>query len=75
VPEADHAGAEEAQKAEDGDDVHVGEHRGLAVELLVDVGLRGVGAGSGHGLLPPAVAAEEALQLADAGVEGTWLPA
>ena len=40
-----HAGAEDGEVL---DDVEVGEHGGLAMELVVDVGLGGVGAGSDH---------------------------
>ena len=41
-----HAGAEDRHVL---DDVEVGEHGCLAVKLIIDVGLGGVGAGSGAG--------------------------
>ncbi len=47
--EQDQRDHESAEDAEDGDDVHVGEHRGLAVEIVVDEGLRSVHAAHAGG--------------------------
>ena len=57
--EGEHAGAEDGEVL---DDVEVGEHAGLAVELAVDVGLGGVGPAPVSGIAAAAVAAEEWLE-------------
>lgn len=67
-----HAGAEDAQ---DGDDVQVGEHGRLAMELVVDEGLRGLDAtevlaSSKHGSHVVGAAVEEWFEAVDLLVEG-----
>ena len=59
--QGEHAGAEDGEVL---DDVEVGEHPGLAVELVVDVGHGGVGAGACEGIAASVVPPKRGLSFA-----------
>jgi hypothetical protein len=64
--QGEHAGAEDGEVL---DDVEVGEHSSLAVELAVDVGHGGMGAGTAEGV-SSSVSSEEGFELGDLIGEG-----
>src|SRR5882757_2396388 len=65
--QGEHAGAEDGEVL---DDVEVGEHSSLAVELAVDIGHGGMGTGALEGVSSSSVSSEEGLELGDLIDEG-----